>query len=75
MPQQLPRIGDSPIRHGERTSPVKKTLAAQAVNVRKEFKDIPLTIIQEYRQFFDDVLNLCAAIIEDPEQEVVRRSR
>ena len=54
---------------------MKKTLAAQAVNVRKEFKDIPLTIIQEYRQFFDDVLNLCAAIIEDPEQEVVRRSR
>jgi len=54
---------------------VKKTLAAQAVKVRKEFQDIPLTIIQEYKQFFDDVWNLCGAIIEDPEQEGVQRSR
>ena len=55
---------------------MKKTLAAQAVKVRKEFEDIPLTIIQDYRQFFDDVWNLCGTIIEDdPEQETVRRSR
>ena len=55
--------------------PVKKTLAAQAVKVRNEFQDIPLTIIQEYRQFFDDVWSLCGAIIEGPEQEAVRQSR
>ena len=54
---------------------MKKTLTAQAVKVREEFQDIPLTIIQEYRQFFDDVWNLCGAIIDEPEQEGVRRSR
>ena len=43
---------------------MKKTLTAQAVKLLEEFKDIPLTIIQEYRQFFDDVWNLCGAIIE-----------
>jgi hypothetical protein len=49
---------------GEREAPVKKTLPAQAVKIRKEFQDIPLTIVQEYRQFFDNVWNLCGAIIE-----------
>jgi hypothetical protein len=61
--------------HGERVSPVKKTLTAQALKVREEFQDIPLTIIHEYRQFVDDVWNLCGAIIDEPEQEAVRRSR
>ena len=54
---------------------MKKTLTAQAVKVREGFQDIPLTIIQEYRQFFDDVWNLCGAIIESSEQKAVRRSR
>lgn len=54
---------------------MKKTLTAQAVKIRKEFQDIPLTIIQEYRRFFDDVWNLCGAIMASPEQEAVRRSR
>ena len=58
---------------GERAPPVKKTLVARAVKVREEFQDIPLTIIQEYKQFFDDVWKLCEAIIDASEQESARR--
>ena len=54
--------------------PVKRTLAERAVKIRKEFQDIPITIIQEYKPFFDDVWNLCATIIEALEQEPERRS-
>ena len=55
-------------------SPVNKTLAKRAVKIREEFQDIPITVIQEHRQFFDDVWNLCLTIIEALEQEPERRS-
>ena len=43
---------------------MNKTLLARAIKVREEFQDIPLTIIQEYKQFFDAVWKLCEAIID-----------
>lgn len=53
---------------------MKKILADRAVKIRKEFQDIPITIIQEYKQFFDDVWSLCATIIDGLEQEPEKRS-
>lgn len=53
----------------ERGTPVKKTLTGRAVKIREEFQDIPITIIQEYRQFFDDIWNLCGAIVDASERE------
>lgn len=53
----------------ERGTPVKKTLTERAVKIREEFQDIPITIIQEYRQFFDDIWNLCGAIVDASEHE------
>lgn len=48
---------------------MKKTVVERAVKIREEFQDIPITIIHEYRQFFDDIWNLCEAIINASEHE------
>jgi hypothetical protein len=43
---------------------MKPTLAERAAKIREDLQKIPTPTIQQHRQFFDDVWNLCGALID-----------
>jgi hypothetical protein len=46
---------------------MNSTLAQRVAKIREDFEKIPPATIQQNRQFFDDVWNLCGAVMDAEE--------